>query len=106
MRGIDRFVKRFGPALTVGAIALLSAACKKRESGGDFEGESGMEPTGMLFGAMESLGALIFIPIFVLNGYWFLCFWDRRDDPAPASACLVLEDYSALPRCCAIMKES
>jgi hypothetical protein len=70
-------VGRYGPAVT---LALLSAACKKRESGGEFEGESGMEPMGMMFGAMESLGALVFIPFFVLFGYWFLCFWDRRDD--------------------------
>ncbi|MBK9033095.1 MAG: hypothetical protein IPL61_17805 [Myxococcales bacterium] len=62
------------------AIALLSAACKKQELGDFDERQGGMEPMGMMFGAMESLGALVFAPFFVFLGYWFVCFWDRRED--------------------------
>ena len=65
------------PAIT---LALLGAACKKRDVGGEFEQESSMEPMGMMFGAMESLGALVFIPFFVIFGYWFAAFWDRREN--------------------------
>ncbi len=39
-----------------------------------------MESMGMMFGALEALGAFMFVPFFVIFGYWFLCFWDRRDD--------------------------
>ena len=74
--GWNRIVRRVAPAIT---LALLSAACKKRESRGEFEEESSMEPMGMMFGAMESLGALVFIPFFVIFGYWFVAFWDRRE---------------------------
>jgi hypothetical protein len=78
MRGNHlRSIRRVAPAIT---LALLSAACKKRESGGEFEGERDMEGMGMMFGAMETLGAFIFIPFFVIFGYWFMAFWDRRDD--------------------------
>jgi hypothetical protein len=65
--------------IAVVAIALLSAACKKREMGEYDEGGS-MEPMGMMVGAMESVGALVFAPFFVFLGYWFVCFWDRRED--------------------------
>ncbi len=69
---------RLGPAVL---LALVSAACKKKERGGEFgEEESSMEPMGAMFGALESLGAFMFIPFFVIFGYWFICFWDRRDD--------------------------
>jgi MFS family permease len=74
-RQLCRVLCRLGPAIT---LALFSVACKKKETGDEFGEESSMEPMAM-FGALGGLVGFFFVPLFVIFGYWFSVFWDRRD---------------------------
>ena len=41
-----------------------------------------MEDVGQMMSMLPTVGAIAIAPAFVILGYWFLTFWDRREDRA------------------------
>lgn len=78
MRGQN--IRPLGRYVAPLALALFSAACKKREASGELGEENGMDELGAMMSMLPTVMAIAIAPLFVIFGYWFLVFWDRRDD--------------------------